>query len=963
MKPSDVKFFNSVMKYFFDTTGTTFEDYTLMLGEVIYEDSRAKQSSDYKYWLLARCLETLKDRGIPLSYCIEQKDSLREFILGEQSAIEGEYYTPELWCKEGRKYLKQLVGDDWDKVTIWDPACYTMDTEIYTKHGWVTYHNLNTTDMVYSLNPETGVGEWVNFVSRLVKHHKGELYQFKGDGVNLKVTEDHAMYVSEGIGSPIIRLSAGELYKRLKAGEKFYIHRTATLDNFDYQCNGDGNCDISCSEYEDILSKADDTLCKCQRIDAFWRLVGLYYACGAVNYGHCTDSESYAVFKPTSCEQSERLVDLLKKLNITYTSTSEGYNDPIEGILVDDSALVRFFRLKCDKMHYGRSYALDTSGAMGRSFLAGVGALPEPDSSVIFRTKESDVAHIVERVAREGGYYVVRTETRDIFEFEISSSKSTVLLTADMAEIIPCEGEMVWDITLEKNHVFLVRRGGIPVFCGNCGTGNLLRTEEFDRSRLFMSTLLAEDADLVKKQFPGATVFQMNALLGIDFDSDNRMFLNQLPEALQDVIKNDKPLAIFMNPPYAVKAGSDTDVYYHMSRCGYGDAATDIYNQFLYRMCMLIDDYHLKNLYLGIYGPANWMSSARLADFRQRFFDRFVFKDGFMFSGAEFADVGKSIDFAINVTFWKARGTDKTENKIILDTCENVSGAVVHTGKQLIRPAAERMYDWCLPRDVIQLQECPTQTAGYNFSDKLTTEPVGTMGHLISGIICKEAVRSNGVLPYPASSRQCIPITPENYWRCVYSFAICAAIGNSTYTETTQVLEAPDTTIPGFEETLADCLAFMIFGLGVYNFSYRDVEICGVKWTRNNAFFPISVEDCKTFITDPVLLDDMEKHPSNNQITLDAIKWAFPKMSEPAKELMKWGTQFLINSLLGDKRKKLGYQNWLSAYDAGITHIRTAANGALWSDELFKEYKTLVSQLRTRIRAAAYTYGTLISEI
>ena len=40
--------------------------------------------------------------------------------------------------------------------------------------------------------------------------------------------------------------------------------------------------------------------------------------------------------------------------------------------------------------------------------------------------------------------------------------------------------ERVWDITLEKNHIFLVRHinkegvSSIPVFSGNCGSGNLM---------------------------------------------------------------------------------------------------------------------------------------------------------------------------------------------------------------------------------------------------------------------------------------------------------------------------------------------------------------------------------------------------------------------------------------------------------------------------------------------------------
>ncbi|MGV1079730.1 MAG: Hint domain-containing protein [Candidatus Nanopelagicales bacterium] len=38
--------------------------------------------------------------------------------------------------------------------------CVTPDTEIYTKRGWMTYDELTTDDMIYTLDPETGHGVW-----------------------------------------------------------------------------------------------------------------------------------------------------------------------------------------------------------------------------------------------------------------------------------------------------------------------------------------------------------------------------------------------------------------------------------------------------------------------------------------------------------------------------------------------------------------------------------------------------------------------------------------------------------------------------------------------------------------------------------------------------------------------------------------------------------------------------------
>lgn len=952
MKPSDVKYFNTVMKYFFDTTKTSFEEYTSMVGDMIYTDTKTKQSSDYRYWLLARCLEMLDERGISRNFCIEQKDSLREYIIGLQSAQEGEYYTPELWCKEGRKYLKGLVGDLWGTAAVWDCACYTMDTEIYTTRGWLTYDQLSDDDLVYSLNPQTREGEWVPFVQKFTRIHAGNLVHFKGEKVDLTVTPDHSMYFLTSDGSTptdVLRLDAGDVKGNLAKMKDSSpcVPLVAKMANVEGKtCDKSGSCGKKYAEFDYLFKKATSAVCNCTLYLAMWLIAGAYFANGSLEEGTIT-------FNLSASTSRKAVFEALETFNIAYTANSRG-------LTTSDDALVKFIQ------QYGDKTPADMDV---KAFLKGMDIIDdlETKGEVIFCTQDEKQAAVVELLVRSLGYYVSVRSTR-LVDFAVHCESCEHLgsqMVNDLTiEEIPYEGK-VWDITLERNHVFLVRRNGLPVFCGNCGTGNLMRSEGYPGDKLFLSTLLSEDAALVSHQYPDATVFQLDFLQGIDFDSDNTMFLNQLPERLQQIIKNDEPLVIFINPPYAVTAGKGTDVYYHMQTNGYGNAAVDIFHQFLYRLCLIKEFYGLRNLYMGIYGPNNWLLSTNLRNFRSKFFNDFDFRGGFMFAGSEFADVCNSITFPIDVTLWRAnQGTVEQEPKILLDTCENVNGEVICTGKQLCRPVevTDRLEEWVKPKGVLIYQDCPTQTSGYSFGDTLAKEPVGTISHMLSDAICRQAVRACSIIPYVVVTHRSIPIMEENYWRCVYSFAIRSALDNFTFTESSQILAAPDTSIEGFESVLADGLAFVIYGLGVYNFSYRDLEVCGRKWNRGNPFFPFSKTACQSIITDPVLLKDMEEHPSNNEITLKALDWALPRMSEEARELMAWGTQYLISTLKGDARAKLGYADWLNAYDAGIMQLRTAAKGALWSDDMMKEYRLVHSKLRTRLRGACYKYGTLTKE-
>lgn len=961
MKPSDVKYFNTVMKYFFDTTKTSFEEYTSMVGDMIYTDTKTKQSSDYRYWLLARCLEMLDERGISRNFCIEQKDSLREYIIGLQSAQEGEYYTPELWCKEGRKYLKGLVGDLWGTAAVWDCACYTMDTEIYTARGWLTYDQLLNDDLVYSLNPQTREGEWVPFVQKFTRRHVGNLVHFKGDKIDLTVTPDHSMYflTSGGGNSDVLRLDAGDVKGNLGRMQDFnpYIPIVAKMTGVDKTCDKSGSCTEKYAKYEYLFEKAMPDVCKCKLYSAMWVIAGAYYANGSLRKGTI-------VLDLTRSLARKAIFEAINAFNITYVVNS--YE-----VTIEDAALVRFIQQECDRARFSAPYSSATFADIdGEAFLTGMGVLDhiktegEVDYHTSYSYEKNPNAGLVEYLLRSLGYYVSVRHTGSEYIYHCEKCDESQRVRDMTIEEIPYEGK-VWDITLERNHIFLVRRNGLPVFCGNCGTGNLMRSEGYPGDKLFLSTLLSEDAALVSHQYPDATVFQLDFLQGIDFDSDNTMFLNQLPERLQQIIKNDEPLVIFINPPYAVTAGKGTDVYYHMQSNGYGNAAVDIFHQFLYRLCLIKEFYGLHNLYMGIYGPNNWLLSTNLKNFRSKFFNDFDFRGGFMFAGSEFADVCNSITFPIDVTLWKAnQGTIEEEPKILLDTCENVNGEVICTGKQLCRPVevTDKLEEWVKPKGVLIYQDCPTQTSGYSFGDTLAREPVGTISHMLSDAICRQAVRACSIIPYVVVTHRSIPIMEENYWRCVYSFAIRSALDNFTFTESSQILAAPDTSIEGFESVLADGLAFVIYGLGVYNFSYRDLEVCGRKWNRSNPFFPFSKTACKEIITDPVLLKDMEEHPSNNEITLKALDWALPRMSEEARELMAWGTQYLISTLKGDARAKLDYADWLNAYDAGIMQLRTAAKGALWNDDMMKEYRLVHSKLRTRLRGACYKYGTLTKE-
>ena len=124
------------------------------------------------------------------------------------------------------------------------------------------------------------------------------------------------------------------------------------------------------------------------------------------------------------------------------------------------------------------------------------------------------------------------------------------------------------------------------VWEGSCGSGNLIRTAKITPEHLFASTLQEDDVTLIRNtpELAGCTAFQCDFLQGIDHE-ENTEFLDNLPPRLKEIIQNDEPLVILMNPPYKSGSAKATDVGNYMINCSTPEVnlampAYDIFYQF-----------------------------------------------------------------------------------------------------------------------------------------------------------------------------------------------------------------------------------------------------------------------------------------------------------------------------------------------------------------------------------------------
>ena len=90
-------------------------------------------------------------------------------------------------------YQKQI--DLHDRLIEQDPPhCFTEGTEILTNDGWKFFEDLNTTELVASINIDTG--EFNGFekpVSYIEEDYHGKVYIYKDDNIDISVTPNHKL--------------------------------------------------------------------------------------------------------------------------------------------------------------------------------------------------------------------------------------------------------------------------------------------------------------------------------------------------------------------------------------------------------------------------------------------------------------------------------------------------------------------------------------------------------------------------------------------------------------------------------------------------------------------------------------------------------------------------------------------------------------------------------------------------
>lgn len=155
---------------------------------------------------LERCIR----RGLKGTFMLQEK------IEGIEMGVSG-WFGPGGWS--------EAIEEDFEEKKFmnegWGCNCYSSDTEVLTKRGWITFDKVTMQDEVASYEPKTGT----IFFEKPVKLHwtdyEGPMVHFQNRYVDLLVTPNHKMWAARR------KTDDWDFYEASNCPSEFNIRQTA----------------------------------------------------------------------------------------------------------------------------------------------------------------------------------------------------------------------------------------------------------------------------------------------------------------------------------------------------------------------------------------------------------------------------------------------------------------------------------------------------------------------------------------------------------------------------------------------------------------------------------------------------------------------------------------------------------------------------------------------------------------
>lgn len=358
--------------------------------------------------------------------------------------------------------------------TGWHPLCYSDDSEVLTNRGWKLFKDVLDDDLILSLNPNTRNIEWVEFIDRQCFSYYGEMIHFYNRSLDCLVTPEHNMvYLNKNDGK--IKNCQAKEYTKGKG--RFYR-----------------GCEYESGDVE--FYQIDDLIIP---FDLFCEFMGYWLSDGS------TMSNSGVVISQQEGETArDKIVDCIKRMGfephlekqkvVFYNTTIRNYLKIFGRCInkfvpyVIKNASKRQIRIFLDAFVLCDGYKRPC-----RSFIGNHGNefKSDKDEIIYFTTSERMEGDLSELILKSGHRPSFSINKAGVSHkangpiiksnYDCYSIRECYSVTSSVfnKEIQHYDG-LVYDLTLERNHIMYIRRNGKCFWGSNCRCYKIpiLKTEE-----------------------------------------------------------------------------------------------------------------------------------------------------------------------------------------------------------------------------------------------------------------------------------------------------------------------------------------------------------------------------------------------------------------------------------------------------------------------------------------------------
>jgi hypothetical protein len=498
------------------------------------------------------------------------------------------------------------------------------------------------------------------------------------------------------------------------------------------------------------------------------------------------------------------------------------------------------------------------------------------------------------------------------------------------------------------------------VWDNSAGSKNLTRDYYFNE--LYSSTLEQAELDISAHYNKEATSFQF------DFLNDP---LDKLPKGLLEAFEQNKPIIIFMNPPYGragksddgvgamgIKKGSAmTMVNEQMKKDKIGACSANLYAQFIYRIMMIKRQYNLTNCHIAMFTKPLHLTGETWKQFRSDFFQHYKFCDACSFNASYFADC--SDKWGISFSIWKS-GVQKENNMFIHTLIDSIEGSIKSVGKKIIYnlDGSIMASKWVSDVKCTKTEDTVTMKSALKIADKLLKTNKQILAWFTNG---NNNIYHNSqdvfILPCPNSiGKTNVPILPSNFTRCTSLFSARKLVVGNWINDKDEYM-APDVTNEKWQEFENDSIVYSLFNTSSNQSSLRQVEYKGKLWDIKNEFFWMSREEMMSLANESGNDDCyQDAHVSSDRYVYNLLQGI--TLSEEAQAVLDKACElvrktFKYRKLFNEEHENYQINNW----DCGWYQIKALAKEYAKDD--LEEFKVLYKKLADKMLPMVYEVGFL----